>query len=349
VLGRDAPAARQHWGVTREGSFEGHNILFVAEPAVAAPGSRPDESPVNGGIERARRALYEARAKRVWPACDDKMLASWNALMIRAMAEAARVFEREDYREAAIAGGSFLLERLVRDGRVMRSYKDATSKAPGFLEDHSAVGLAFLELFSLTFDRSWFTHGSRLASVVVEWFFDPSSGLFYDTSRDHEQLITRPRDITDNAIPSGSSLAAELLWRVAELGGNEEFRKHAATIVGQAAEMMARHPNGFGHLLGVADAIVHGASEVAIVGEIGDAHLTELVRSVSAHYLPSLVLAGGLPLDAEEPLALLRGRTAVGGRAVAYVCRRYVCDAPTSDPVVLHQQLDRASRAERVE
>jgi hypothetical protein len=344
LLGGEADIARSYWGVTREGNFEGRNILFVADdlaPTAARLGI--EEERVVDAIERARSLLYAERATRVWPGRDEKVLASWNGLMLRAVAEGARVLERPDYREAAIATGWFVAEKLVRDDRVVRTYKNGVVKGPGFLEDHASVALAFLDLYTLTFDRTWFARATRIASSIVEWFLDPASGFFYDTARDHEALITRPRDVTDNAVPSGTSLTAELLVRVAELGGDDRYRDHGTRIIRQTGHLLARYPNAFGHLLGVADMIVHGAVEVAIAGDPDSSPFAELVRCVSARYVPALVLAGGVAL-AGDSVALLRGRTPGDGIPLAYVCRRYECEAPTADPGHLGKQLDEAGR-----
>ncbi|HEX7121243.1 MAG TPA: thioredoxin domain-containing protein, partial [Gemmatimonadaceae bacterium] len=344
LLGDDAELARYYWGVTPEGNFEGRNILYVPhEPTVtAARMGRPVEE-VEETIARASRILYEARSKRVWPGLDDKVVASWNGLMVRAFAAAARVFGRDDYRAAALQAGEFLASSMMRDERVVRSIREGSIGGAGVLEDYAALGLAFADLYSLTFDESWFQRAHSLAEIVVDLFYDRDAELFYDTARDHEQLIVRPRDVTDNATPSGTSLAAELLLVTSELDGDDTRRQLAERIVHQSSAVLSQAPMFFGHLLGVADAVVNGAIELAVVGEPGDPRFEALLTAAGSQYVPALVVAGGVN-GAKDSIALLRGRSPTDGRPTAYVCRRYLCDAPTTDPSVLGEQLAQAAR-----
>jgi hypothetical protein len=182
-----------------------------------------------------------------------------------------------------------------------------------------------------------------LATSAVEWFWDDEGNAFFDTARDHETLITRPREIADNAIPSGNSMAVELMLRVAELTADADLRRRAVFILETLAEPMRQHASAFGHLLGAAELAAFGAVEVAIAGEAGSCDFQALARETARHYLPSLVLAGGLA-DGGDP-ALLSGRTARDGQATAYVCRGYACDEPVSEPKALGAQLERAAVA----
>ena len=284
VLGDDAPAAIAHWGVTAGGNFEGANILHV-------PGDQP--APDASARRAWQRRLYDARARRLWPARDEKILASWNGLMLRAMAEGARVFGNEGYAQAALRNGEFLWREMVRDGRVYRTHTRGETRIPGFLEDQAAVALGFLALHQLTFDRTWFDRARELAEGCVSKFRDATTGDFYDTAADAEPLVTRPRDITDNATPAGSSLAAELLLLMAELTGDVPARERAFRVLDSAAEPMARYATMFGHLLGAADLAVDGGVEVALAGDPAADDHRALARAVAARYVPSLVLAGG--------------------------------------------------------
>jgi hypothetical protein len=244
VLGSDAAAAAAHWGVTAAGNFEGANILNLRHDPAA---------PAEDVLRRWKEKLYTVRERRVWPGRDEKILASWNGLMLRAMAEAARVFANDEYRTAAVRNGEFLWREMVRDGRVYRTHTRGETRIPGFLEDQAAVALGFIALHQLTFDAVWFDRARVLANVCVAKFFDESAGEFFDTASDAEMLITRPRDITDNATPAGSSLAAELLLMMSELGGDISARPMAMRMLNTAAEPMARYATMFGHLLSVAD------------------------------------------------------------------------------------------------
>jgi uncharacterized protein YyaL (SSP411 family) len=322
ILGDDAALMREYWGVTEDGNFEGKNILSAVG----------DYRRVAGKIAAAKKKLYDVRKARVWPGLDDKVLASWNGLMVRGIAEAARAFQRDDYRAAAVESGEFLFTHMVRDGRVFRSFKNGDARIAGYLEDHAALGLAAMSLYELTFDRVWLDRARSMAMASVRWFWSDDTGTFYDTASDHETLITRPRDVADNATPSGASLAVELMQRVAELFDDENARKLSTYVLETIAPAMARYPTAFGHMLGNADMAINGAVEVAIAGVDGR---SELLRVLAEEYVPSLVLAGGNP----DGVALLAGRDAVDGKATAYVCRNYACKLPATSARQFAEQL----------
>ncbi|MBC7790453.1 MAG: thioredoxin domain-containing protein [Anaerolineae bacterium] len=346
LTGERADRVASYFGVTNGGNFEGQNILNIPNPPRAVM-SRMGISAeqLSKDVSRGREILYEARSRRVWPARDDKILASWNGLMLRAVAEAARVFGREDYRTLAERNGQFLFAEMVRAGRVFRTHKDGLTRINGFLEDYAAIGLGALAMYELTFDGKWFDRASELAHSMIEWFWDDEINGFYDTARDHETLVTRPREVTDNATPSGTSLAADLLIRVAELAQNADLRRRATWIIESLAEPLQRHGPAFGHLAGVADMVVHGAVEVALVGDPGSSDFSDLAVGLASIYVPALVVAGGAPGSREmDDIALLRGRGLVADRATAYVCRHYTCDAPTGDAATLRGILAKASR-----
>ncbi|HEX2719018.1 MAG TPA: hypothetical protein VHM67_15220, partial [Gemmatimonadaceae bacterium] len=342
LLGGDSDALITLWGVTKGGNFEGHNILHLPAPlSVAARRAKIDDAQLRTIVERGRRTLYQARAKRVWPGRDEKILAGWNGLMLRALAEAARVFARDDWRELALRNGEFLFRTSVRQGRVMRTHTAGETRLAGYLEDHAAVALGALALYELTFDRLWLDRARMLADSIVEWFWSEETGTFFDTARDHEQLVTRPRDVTDNAVPSGTSLTADLLLRLAEVYQDEELARRGVWIVETLAEPMAQHPQAFGNLLGAADLAVHGALELALSGDPGDARFRALAAEAASRYLPALVMAGGVPDSAAtRDVGLLADRPLQSGVPTAYLCRRYVCEAPATDPAALGTQLD---------
>jgi len=294
LLGADARAFKSYYGVTPGGNFEGKNILFVAadRPAAAAR-SRVDEELLDAILARAKRILYESRSKRVWPGRDEKILASWNGLMLRGIATSARVFSRMDFMDLALRNAEFLSREMVSNGRVMRSHKEGITRISGFLEDHAAVALGFLAVYELTFDERWVDRAREIADALIEWFWDDQTGAFFDTAMDAEQLITRPRDVTDNATPSGTSLAVELLLHLSELQQDAEYRRRAVFTLEALAEPMTRFPTAFGHLLGCADMEINGAIEVALVGDRKSAAFNALEQVVAERYVPSLVLAGG--------------------------------------------------------
>jgi uncharacterized protein len=345
LLGADSRLFKSYYGVTRGGNFEGRNILFVGtDRATGAARAGVDEEMLEAVLARARKILYLARAKRVWPARDEKILAAWNGLMLRGVATAARAFDRKDFRQLALRNAEFLTREMVRKGRVMRSHKEGVTRIGGFLEDHAAVALGFLSVYELTFDEAWVARAREIADAMIEWFWDDQVGAFFDTARDAEELITRPRDVTDNATPSGTSLAVELLLHLAELQHNADYRRRASFILETLAEPMTRYPTAFGHLLGCADIEINGAIEVAVAGDIASAAFKALERVVSEQYVPSLVLAGGDATGTHSRVKLLDDRSLIEGKPTAYVCRAYTCDRPVTEPEALADQLENAAR-----
>jgi uncharacterized protein YyaL (SSP411 family) len=338
VLGDESPMLRAYWGVTPDGNFEGRNIPYVAASDRRAFARRfgVTEQQLDDVVQRAKQTLYAERTRRVWPGRDDKILASWNGLMVRGIAEAARAFGNEKFGDAALRSAEFLFDTLVKDGRVLRSYKDERARIAGYLEDYASLGLAALSVYELTFDPRWLEHARALGDATVHWFWDHETGAFYDTASDHETLITRPRDITDNATPSGTSLAVELLVRLAELLQDVDALRRATYVVETLAPALTRYPTAFGHLLGTADMLINGATELAIVGEPGANEFRALARVAAERYIPSLVLAGGRPTN---DIPILEGREARDGRATAYLCRNYTCDEPATSPAMLDEQI----------
>ena len=343
LLGANAAVMRDLWGASVHGNFEGKNILNVPRPpANVAARHEITLDALESLAAAARTTLFAAREARVHPARDDKILSAWNGLMVRSLADGARAFDDAAWRREAVRHGEFLFRELVRDGRVMRVHKDGVTKGAGFLEDHAAVALAALALYELTFDVRWLERARAVSDAMVQWFWDDTIGGFFDTAQDGEKLIARPRELTDNAVPAGNSLAAELLLRLGDLTGRDDDRRRGAWMVETLGEPLTRYPTAFGYALGAAELAVHGATEVALVGDAGASDFEALVRETASHYLPSLILAGGIA-STSEPLPLLRDRPALRGKATAYVCRHYVCDAPVSDARTLGEQLERAA------
>ena len=338
LLGEDAALVAGYWGVTAAGNFEGRNILHVAEaPELFAQAHGVTTAELRTAIERAQRLLGAARARRVAPARDDKILACWNGLMLRGLADAARALGDDAIRDLAVRNGEFLFREMVREGRVWRAWTAGRASIPGFLEDHAAVALGAVALYQLTFDRRWLDRARALADVILAHFWDDATQALFDTAADGDPLVTRPRDVTDNALPSGSAMAAELLLVLGDMFAEGEYTERGSYLLETVAEPIARFPTAFGHALGAADLAIRGAVEVALAGDPADPRLRALADTVAARYVPSLVLAAGAA-DATEGITLFEGRA--GATPVAYVCRAYRCDVPTSDPAELAAQLD---------
>ena len=339
----DGALFRQYYGVTQGGNFEGHNILHTERPLPeVAVEAGVTESHLRGVIERGRRVLYDVRAQRVWPGRDDKVLTAWNAMMLHAFAEAARVLESDEYRATAVRSAEFLLRELRPEGRLLRTWKEGRAKIGAFLEDHALLVDALLAVYEATWDARWVREARALADAMLEHFWEEDEGQFYDTAADAETLVVRPRDVFDNATPSGNSAAAMALLRLGELVGESRYTRVAARVLGAMADLVERVPSGFGHLLCALDFHLSTPMEVAFVGAPEDEETRALVRTVSRAYLPNAVLALRRPDEGEEIeelIPLLEARTQLDAKPTAYVCERLACQQPVTDPAALAEQL----------
>ena len=267
LLGDDAAMVIEYYGVTAGGNFDERNILHVSTPpSVFAQEHGISSARLDEILDRAKRVLHDRRAQRVWPARDDKILASWNGLALRGVVEAARAFGRSDFADLAERNAEFVAANMIVDGRVMRTYGNGVARIPGFLEDQAAIALGFLAMFEQSLDRKWLDAARQLANVMMKLFSDDDTKILHDTASDAERLVTRPRDPSDNAIPSGTSLAVDLMLRLANYCGDEPMRDSALAVIDSVGAMMARYPSAFGHMLGNAEY----ASTFACHGEYCD-------------------------------------------------------------------------------
>jgi len=326
------PVAR-HLGATPEGNWEGTNVLWTPRPA---------DADLEAQVAAALPRLFEAREARVHPATDDKVLAAWNGLAITALAEAGRSFGEPRYQDAAQAAAGFVLEALTDDrGRLLRSWRDGRQGGPGYLDDHACMADACLTLYETTSDLRWLREARRLAEAMVELFADPDGDGFYQTGRDAEQLVVRPRELFDNAVPAGSSVAADVLQRLGRLTGTPDWEQAGLSALHPVLGVLARAPTGFGHALGAADFALARVREVAIVGRPGAEDTEALLARVWATYQPNRVVAAAAPDDhpAQAEVPLLADRPLLDGRATAYVCEHFVCQLPVTEPDALAAQL----------
>jgi uncharacterized protein YyaL (SSP411 family) len=312
------------YAVTRHGNFEGKNILeFVGDLE-----QRP-------ALAEARRKLFEAREQRIHPGRDEKVLTSWNGLMLAAFAEAARTLKRDDYRMIAERNADFLLRELRQgNSRLLRTWKQGEAKLNGYLEDYSYLIEGLLELYQTTFDPRWFAAAQELAETMLEHFAN-SQGTLYDTSDDHESLITRPRDLQDNATPSGNAMAVTALLKLAGFTNNLRYVDVAHHTLAQVQPMMAQYPLGFGQWLQALAYALSKPREIAIVGEPHSADTRAFLNVVRDGYRPFQVVALGAPEGQPSAVPLLQDRGLVDEQAAAYVCRDFSCQAPVTTPPAL--------------
>ncbi len=328
LLGDEAPEFCRAYGVTANGNWEGHNILSRV---------------ADGDMERLRRAretLLAARQKRPQPARDDKVLTAWNGLAIAAFADAAAAFGEPRLADVAARAADLLLTHARdADGRLSRSWKDGRALHAGMLEDYTHLADGLLALYQATFDERWFVAARSLVDKVLDHFAD-SAGGFFDTADDHESLITRPKGLQDNAIPSGGAMAAEMLLRLAAFTGEPKYRDAAEAAIGGSIAYARRYPTAFAQWLNAAALGVTGLIEVAIAGDPATADARALVKTVRVGYRPFAVVSAGL---AGSSIPLLADRPLRDGRATAYVCRNFACRAPVVEPGELAAQLTSAA------
>ena len=338
----DAKLAERYWDVTERGNFEGKNILNVPRP----PEAVADEFGLSTEelwqrILSIRERLFTEREKRLRPGRDEKVLAAWNGLMLRAFALAAGATGREEYLRVAEENAVFLLEKLVVDGRLRRSYKDGQARLNGYLEDYACVADGLVELYEATFETRWLREAASLADAILGLFWEEAEGAFYDTAADHEELVTRPRDVYDNATPSGNSVAVDVLLKLSVLLEREDYRERAGAVLDNLSGGMVQVPGAFGRLLSALDFYLSTPYEVAIIGEREAPGTKTLLETVYSSYLPNKVVAGSSENDEEatQLVPLLANRPMRGGRPTAYVCVNYACQSPTTDPAELARQL----------
>ena len=313
AAGADAAELADYFNVTESGNFEGHNILNVPYP----------KEGLESKIQAARTKLFAVRERRVKPGRDEKVLTDWNGLMLRAMADAANYLERHDYRNVAEANANFILTTLWDGNRLLHNFKDGRARFNGYVDDYANFADGLFALYELTFDQKWLDHAVRITDRMVELFWDAEDGGFYFTSTDHESLIARTKDFFDTATPSGNSVAADVMLRLAAILDRRDYREKAGRILAKVSNFLRQYPTGFGRALAAADFQVGPSKEIALAGK-PDAFLAILRK----RFLPRAVVAGG----AGTNIALLRGRPMVDGKPTAYVCENFACKQPVTDP-----------------
>jgi uncharacterized protein YyaL (SSP411 family) len=317
VLGDRADEVISYFGVTEAGNFEGANILQVV-------GVEPPSD-----LDDIKSRLREARSRRVRPGLDDKVIASWNGLAIRAYAEAGSVLGDDRYLAIAEDAAGFITEQLIVDGRLMRSWRTGQTSVPGFLDDHAGMAVGLFTLFASTGNERWYEQAVGLVNLLN--LFARSDGGFYSNSDETDDLVKRPTDVTDNPLPSGNALAAEALLLASLYTGNGEWRHMSESAIAAVSVLAERYPSMVGHHLAVAHSSAN-TKELAIVGD----HWRELAAVYWSAYRPGVALAPSAGETSRVPL--LEGRTD-HGPTLAYVCRDFVCELPTSDRQVLASQL----------
>jgi hypothetical protein len=353
VLGEEgARLFSDYFFVKEEGNFPSHepfhagrNILHVPRPAEAvAKELHMDASEFQGRIDELRKRLFAARENRARPSTDDKVLTSWNSLMISALAHGYRVLGDRRYLDAAERAADFILTHMKRDGQLLRAYRQGEARVPAYLDDYAFLTMALIDLYETTFDLTWLDRAEKLAREMVAQFWDSEGSTFFFTDSAHADLIARPKPTFDGAEPSGNSMAAYGLLRLGKYTDNQDHLEKARRIIESNMEPMKVMPQGFLKMLEAADFLAAPTREVAIAGPIENDATQALLAELNRHFVPHKIVAVYNPLDENaadtaERIPLLRGKEMKDGQAAAYVCRNYRCQAPVTTPEGLAKAL----------
>ncbi len=345
VLGKErARIATAYYAVTKEGNFEGRNILHVPKPldVVAQELGIPAER-VRAVIQESKDLLYNARSKRPLPLRDEKILTAWNGLMISAYARAALVLGAVHYADRAERAADFVLTHLRKDRRLLRSYKDGQARHNGYLEDYAFFIAGLLDLYEATGNPCWLKEAIALDRVLEEHYEDKQEGGFFRTSDDHEELLAREKPSYDGAEPSGNSVHALNLLRLHEFTTKDRYRVRAEKTLRAFGETLRKAPTALSELLLAVDYYLDKPKEIIIVTPKSRAEAGPFLAQLRTTFVPNrivTVVTEGQELAAQAKLIpLLQGKVAQGGKTTAYVCEKGVCQLPTTDPAVFARQI----------
>ena len=318
------------------------NILRITKPPetfAKLKGISTDQ--LEGKIKTWREKIKAARSQRVPPGLDDKILTGWNGLMISSMAKGARVLDQPRYATSAAKAADFVLTNLRRDGRLLRTHRGGTSHLTGYLDDYAFLIDGLINLYEATFEQKWLDEALALNGTLIKYYWDEQGGGFYFTASDGETLIARSKSPGDGAIPSGNSVAASNLLRLAILFDRKDYREKAEALFRAFGTQMTQSPSSFERLLCSLDFYHAKVKEVAVIGDPTATETRALLATVFNKFRPNKVVvhsAGATAQDAKLPL--LRGKTLVNGAPAAYVCQNYTCKRPVTTTAELAKSLD---------
>ncbi len=336
ILGVEpAKAFNYVYDVTPAGNFEhGKSILNLPKPLdQCAQALGRDAADLAGELADSRAKLLAAREKRVHPGLDDKVLVAWNGLMIDALAQAAAVLDEPRYLQAATRAAAFILNDMRRpDGRLLHTWRSGKATLDAYLDDYACLANALVSLYEADFDERWLTTAIELCDIILRLFADPSGGGFYFTASDHEELIARQKDLFDNAVPSGNSMAALVLVRLAKLTGRADLAAAAEATLQAATGVMRQASRTAGQMLSALDMYLGPTPEIVIVGDPRHADTAAALRALGRHYIPNRVVAcrspdqvtQGSPVIAD----LFAGKRLDGTEPAVFICQQFACQAP---------------------
>jgi uncharacterized protein YyaL (SSP411 family) len=321
------------YDVSEHGNFEGKNILHpILTIEQASKLFRRDAADVEALIADAKKKLFHAREKRTKPFRDEKILTSWNGLMLSGLAEAIKISPEANYQEPAQRTVDFFWSEMFRDGFLLHTYKDGAAKLFGYLDDYAFFASGLLDLYEATLVRSYLDKTLELAETMVREFWDTVDGGFFYTGQSHEQLIARAKPVFDGSIPSGNSIAAQVVLRLYHYTARDDYLTKAERLIKSYYDVMERQPFGFAHMLSVLDLYLEKPKEIVIIGNREEQGTAALLAKIQSLYLPNktLQLAGPeSPLDEISPL--LAGKKQLEGKSTVYVCHNFTCSQPVTN------------------
>ena len=334
ILGEEAEFFEEAYGVSDRGNWEGKTVLQRAlDDSSLAARFKVEPHEVPARLAESHAKLLTARASRIRPGTDDKVLTAWNGLMLAAAAEASRAIDDSElqhkYLIMATRNADFLLDALRPDGRLKRSWRQGKATDEVFLEDYAALILGLLELYQTDFQEKWFASAQQLAEEMVDLFADPNGG-FFDTSKNGEELLLRPKDLQDNATPSGNALACEALLKLAAFTDNGSYRDRAEQSLNLIAQHALRYPTSFGRWLSAADFALANVKQVAVVYSSDLEEARGLLQTVQSAYRPNIVVAASSQPPSETSPFLLKERPLKENQPTVYVCEGFVCKMPVN-------------------
>jgi uncharacterized protein YyaL (SSP411 family) len=342
VLGDDSEFFEAAYGITERGNWEGKTVLQRAlddstltarflGPSAGSGKLGPNTVPAKLADSHSR--LLAARAARIRPGTDDKVLTAWNGLMLATVAEAARVLDEPElqnkYLVLATRNADFLLDALRPNNQLRRSWRQGKATNEVFLEDYAALILGLLELYQTDFQTRWFTSARELAEEMIERFNDPSGG-FFDTAKDSEELLIRPKDLQDNAVPSGNALACDALLKFAAFTDNGTYRDAAEKSLRLISNHAMRYPTSFARWLSAADFALGNVKQIAVVYQSSPDEARGLLQTIQSTYRPNTIIAASAYPPQEDAPTLLMERPLKDSKPTVYVCERFVCKMPVS-------------------
>jgi len=334
ILGEEAGEIfARIYDVSDFGNFEGKNILHpILSVEQASKLFRKDVKEIAALVADSKEKLFQEREKRIKPFRDEKIITSWNGLVLSGLAEAINISPKRAYVESANRTVQFIFSKMFRDGHLLHTYKDGKAKLLGYLDDYAFLAVGLLDLYETTFDRTQLERAIELADAMLSEFWDEQDGAFFYTGKSHEQLISRAKPVFDASIPSGNSMATHLLLRLYHLTGREDYLKRAEAVLRSYYDAMMSQPFGFAHMLCALDLYLRKPKEIVVIGNREDTNVAELVNRIHSVYLPNknLQLAG--PDQSLEKISpLLQGKTQLDGKPTVYVCHNFTCSAPVTN------------------